>query len=83
MVLRNSVMLLTENAVPRKMFPPVIIETVLSEIAKGRSLTAVLESSPAFPSKASWCRWITEDPDLSARYVRAVQLSVARRHEFK
>lgn len=67
-------------AAPTKTWPPVVIDLILSEIASGRSLVNVLESNASYPSRAIWNKWVSEDRDFSARYVRAVQLGVARRH---
>jgi len=61
-------------------WPPVIIDCILSEIASGKSLVAVLESSASYPSRPTWNRWVAEDKAFSKRYVEAVQMGVARRH---
>lgn len=67
-------------AAPTKTWPPVVLDLILSEIASGRSLISVLESNVSYPSRAIWNKWVSEDRDFSARYVRAVQMGVARRH---
>lgn len=61
-------------------WPPVVIDSILSEIASGRSLVNILESNASYPSRATWNRAVAEDKDFSKRYVEAVQLGAARRH---
>ncbi len=61
-------------------WPPYVVDSILSQIASGRSLVSVLASNASYPSRATWNRAVTDDKTFSMRYVQAVQLGVARRH---
>lgn len=65
---------------PLALTPHGLIAVILEQVAAGKSLAAVLDSNAGYPGRSSWYRWISEDADLSARYVKAVQQGVARRH---
>ncbi|MGQ7938876.1 terminase small subunit-like protein [Paraburkholderia sp. D1E] len=59
-------------------YPNTVIDAVIERTAKGEALTAIC-ATPGYPSRASWWRWCTSDPQLSARYTVALQQSIARR----
>jgi hypothetical protein len=67
------------NEAPVEAFPSPIIEDILSQVAAGKSLVAVLESKPGYPSRTSWYRAVGSNKLFSKRYTDAVQKGVACR----
>jgi hypothetical protein len=62
----------------RRFFPSVIVDQIIEKVEQGKSISEICEN-PAFPSRKTFYNWLTEDPDLYARYVAAVRKQVLSR----
>jgi len=62
----------------RKFYPRVIIDQILDEVRKGRSVVQICEN-PQFPAASSFYSWCASDSILQAEYQAAQKDGIAAR----
>ena len=55
-----------------RFYPEAVIEMMLAEVRKGRSLADTCDQNRAFPHYVTFYRWMTKDDELRQKYLDAV-----------